>query len=457
MAVKDRNTAIFYTYGMCNLNCRYCGIDKNPVLKEIDKALEKSFEGDYYFERVKKYFPNRGQLKSIQTWGGEPFMGMHRIYPLLHQIINYYPYFEDMYSSTNFSYPAWTDEVFGLFKQFGDYPYRDFSYCLQLSCDGPEYINDANRGKGVTKRCLDNFNKFCELLGDRIPENLSLTISLKPTLDLPSIHNLCDKQKIIEYYQFFEENFIYPIKQLNFTNVNIALPVPNTAVPSPVTKEDGLVFAEFCRLCREIEYENEANHYFEYYTKIIPFYNDINQNCLTYRYSHHTCGTGSSMIGFLPNDMISVCHQGFTQLIEQYKDYAAKAAITQKGGIGSITFDKFVNNEKLPLCVTDDQFLKYEQKMSYFAVEGTSARLASLTNQIITLAMAGQIEERFIDQKEALKAAIFIQSHFSFCVKDNIEVTGSISLMPFGELKLLLNGAMEYIQEEVEWVENISR
>ena len=49
-AVLDRDTAIFYTYGMCNLNCRYCGIDKNPVLKEIDIALEKSFEGDYYFE-----------------------------------------------------------------------------------------------------------------------------------------------------------------------------------------------------------------------------------------------------------------------------------------------------------------------------------------------------------------------------------------------------------------------
>ena len=60
MSIKDRDTAIFYTYGMCNLNCRYCGIDKNPILKDIDKVLEQSFEGDYYFNQVKKYFPNRG-------------------------------------------------------------------------------------------------------------------------------------------------------------------------------------------------------------------------------------------------------------------------------------------------------------------------------------------------------------------------------------------------------------
>ena len=82
-------------------------------------------------------------------------------------------------------------------------------------------------------------------------------------------------------------------------------------------------------------------------------------------------------------------------------------------------------------------------------------QVGSLTNEILALAMAGQIDSKFIDQKEALKAGIFIQSHLSFCVKDNIETTGSIGLTPFGELKLLLNGAMDYIQqEEVEWIEN---
>ena len=46
---KERNTAIFYTCGVCNLHCRYCGIDKNPVLGKIDKKLEESFnDPDYY-------------------------------------------------------------------------------------------------------------------------------------------------------------------------------------------------------------------------------------------------------------------------------------------------------------------------------------------------------------------------------------------------------------------------
>jgi len=71
--------------------------------------LEQSFEGDYYFNRVKEYFPQKHMLQSVETWGGEPFLHMDRIYPLIHKLIEEYPFFNSMYSSTNFSYPTWLD------------------------------------------------------------------------------------------------------------------------------------------------------------------------------------------------------------------------------------------------------------------------------------------------------------------------------------------------------------
>jgi len=55
----ERTTAVLYTCGTCNLNCRYCTIDKNPILTDIDKELEESFKDDYYFDRIKAYFPRR--------------------------------------------------------------------------------------------------------------------------------------------------------------------------------------------------------------------------------------------------------------------------------------------------------------------------------------------------------------------------------------------------------------
>ena len=444
---KNLSTVVFYTCGTCNLNCRYCGINKNPILKDIDNVLAKSFEGDYYFQRVKDYFPRKDMLLNFETWGGEPFLHMERLYPVLRTLLNYYPYLQNGYSSTNFSFENWNEKFFGLMDCFGQYPNRLFKYCLQLSVDGPEYINDAGRGEGVTEKCLTNFNKLVALLAaGRLPKNVELTITLKGTLDNDTIKQLCQKDKIIEYFQFYENNFIKPIKQLNLSNVDIIPTIPNTAVPSPVTKEDGKTFAKLVKLCREIEEENKTCNYFDYYNIITPYYSNICQNCLTYKYGWHTCGTGDSVIGLLPDNMVSTCHEGFTQIVEEYQKLAAQ----DKNLNSTITFDKFRDEQAISLCVDDEGFYEHHCKMSLYQHDDATARVATSAGLIVALALAKQIDECYINQTNALKAAIFIQSHTSYCIKDNYNKTGSYTLPPVGLYKLLLNGAMEYIQGEGE-------
>lgn len=448
--IKDRDTAVIYPNATCNLKCRYCGIDKNPALGIIDKMLDESFKDPtYYFEQIKKNFPNRGQLRKIETWGGEPFLRMDRIYDLLDLIIDYFPYFDQMYSSTNFSFTTWTDQVFGLFDRFRKWPYRDFNYCLQLSCDGPEYINDAGRGKGTTKRCVENFNKFVGLLAEgRLPDNVKLTCTVKPTLDNETTAALCDKQKIIDYYQFFEDTYVRPIKRLKLSNVDICCPIPNTAVPSPVTVEEGKMFAEFVRLCREIEWENNNGaRYLQYYDEITPFTSNITQDVLTYNYAHNHCGTGTSIVSFLPQGMYAACHEGFTQMAEEYGEYAVKS---ERINTSTINLDEFIGEQKVKMCVDEAGQAEHERKIAYLNDEHTTAKIATSTVMIVALAMAGQIESKYIHHENALKAAIFIQAHTSYCIKDNLNITGSYTLPPLGIYKLLLNGAMEYIQHEGE-------
>ena len=419
----------------------------HEFLKQIDEALEKSFDGNYYFERVKKYFPNKWQLKRVETWGGEPFLHMDRIYPLVHQLINYYPYFEEMFSSTNFSYPEWIDQFLGLLNQFGKYPDRDFIYELQLSIDGPEYINDANRGEGVTRKCIDNYLKLLSAIKEnKIPSNVQLIIGIKATLDINNIHQLNDKQKIIEYYKFFEKEFYEPFMSLN-TQINFKYAHPNTATPAPATVEDGRIFAEVCKKCREIEQENKNKNYFKFYDDITFFSNGVEQTNLTYNYSHHFCGTGTNMIGFLPDNMMSLCHEGFTQFIEEYKKIAASSDRIETT---SISFDKFLNEQKTMLCADDAGCDLFMDKMRMFENPKTKARLVNITNQILALAMSGQILECYLDHENALKAAIFMQSHSAYCLKDNYNKTGSFITIPNGMIKLLLNGAMQYIQGENE-------
>jgi hypothetical protein len=43
-----------------------------------------------------------------------------------------------------------------------------------------------------------------------------------------------------------------------------------------------------------------------------------------------------------------------------------------------------------------------------------------------------------------------MQSHAAYCIKDNYNQTGSYIMMPVGLFKLLLNGAMQYIQSDGE-------
>ena len=442
---SNRDTAIFYTCGICNLNCHYCQIDKNPVLLDIDKALEESFKGDYYFNRVKEYFPRKDQLRRIETWGGEPFLHMDRIYPLIHKLISYYPFFDELFSSTNFSFDGWIDQFFGLMDCLAQYPERKFKYTLQLSVDGPEYINDASRGQGVTKKCLHNFHKLVDLLDEhRLENNNELQITTKGKLDSLSIQKLLTKDALIEYYQFIENNYIEPIQQLNLRNIVIRPYVPNTAVPAPVTKQDGKDFAQLCRLCREIEHENEIQRYFKYYQYITPFDEPAANNGITYSSSECShCGTGANMLGFLPNNMMSTCHEGFVQFVGKYKELAAQKDTTNN----VITFDNFIMEQKVPMCTSDEGYCEHERKMGFYT-QNSSARLVSTTAMIIALAMADQIDSIYLDEANALKAALFVSRSTAWCIKDNYNTTGSFAMQPVGLYKLLLNGALQEIQRK---------
>lgn len=438
-----RKTAVFYTCGTCNLNCHYCGIDKNPILSDIDKALEESFKGDFYFNQLLKYFPDRESLENIETWGGEPFLKMERIHPLLCRVINYYTSFYNMFSSTNFSYPEWPNKFFGLMSQFKEHPEREFSYILQLSVDGPENINDFNRGVGVTKRCWENFKILIDRLGKgELPKNVNLTMHLKPTLDLTSIKQLDSKEKIVEYYNFLEK-WTEKVYELNLDNVSMSLAVPNTAVPSPVTVEDGRAFALFCKNCYEIELQPEK--YFKHYKKIMPYTNEgSSQGVATYMWGSTVCGTGSSMVGFLPGGLLSTCHEGFTSLYEEYKIAAFKS---KRKDEGTINFDSFVNEQGSKYCLNENQYDEHEKYMELLRGPRPTARLGNISGLIMTLALAGQVSRKYLLEENAAEAAFFLQERTSWCIKDNYNTTGSFILVPTGLIKLLLNGAKEYIEK----------
>lgn len=446
------SSIILYTTSMCNLNCSYCYIDKNPALKSIDKILEDSFNDDmYYINFIKKIIPDKNQLHEIQLWGGEPTLHLERAFNTIKNAIKEYPNFNKIMFSTNFIGDYWFNTLETFFNIFKEFPNRYFEIDIQLSIDGPPLINDLGRGKNVTEKFLNNLKILIKKIKnvDWIPENITLIMHFKPTLSNETIPLLQTKEDVLNYYQFFDK-ITSILKYYEYNNFKFLTTLPNTATPSQHTKLDGQKFANFCKICRELEKENKEKKYFNIYKEITPFTRNISHCNLHERSLTNSCsfcGTGIFTLGLLPEEKISLCHSGFVDLINDYKQYC----LSEENKNHSIDKELFryrtVGSNGFKIICTLEEYEKQKPLLECFLDPKSTYPTVQLIGEIQNLASNNLIDKKYIDFKEALYAAKFLHT-IPYCIRDSIGVVGSIIVYPMGLLKLLLNGAMEYIINE---------
>ena len=452
--IKSRRACVLYLTGTCNLNCVYCYIDKSPALQKIDKLLDECYKTDYFFNFIKELFPDPQQLIRLEFWGGEPSFGLPRATPTIKKLIEYYPNLHEFMMSTNLTLPNVNDYIFGFIDTLGEYPQRQMEFDLQLSIDGPTNINDRNRGQGTTKKFATNFAKLVTSIDkvlDRNP-NVHISAHVKPTLDDAAIAELQTKEAIIEYHKFFDQFQKASDRGSKNDRWFFGTPLPNTAVPSPHTKESGLKFANFCRLSAEIM-QDQKNGIFELdYPRNIMLFCDphpeekhlINSLCD----GCPTCGTGSIILGVLPNRLISVCHDGFTHLVKEYKDYVKQHIETQQEDYRVTDLTVFINSgsDTNKYLYHPEEYELYENITNCFNPQA-KFQVSEYSTLIRLCAKLGQIDKKYLNKEEAIRAAHFIFIRTSSCLRDNLDLTGSRYLIQIGFIRLFLNGAKEYIEE----------
>lgn len=445
MTVEPKNflSVTLFPCAICNLNCSYCGIDKNKALYEVDKILEESFKTDYYQKKFLKYV-RRNTFKRLEGWGGEPLMKIERLFPLFDWLVDNYPNFSEFFVSTNFSYPEWSDKIIAVLDAFGKHPNRKFHFEIQLSCDGPQPINDGGRGVGVTEKCLNNYVLLLDkLLEHPVPENVELGIHLKPTLTAQSIKQLQTMEDVKNYYKFFEKSFKEPYDARLPIRVTYGGGLPNTATPAPITKQEGIEFGNFVKLCRQLEIENRSTHELDA-IEFMPF---TNRQCAfngNYKNGPRGCGVGESSISFLPNNIFPYCHLGFGEYVKSYNKIREDGL---KEGKKLIELGSRLDNASIPTCMTEEEFDKFMTIAHDIDVPDSEQKMHLIASTVQMLAEAGQIDEKYKSPYVALRAARVFANVHVYCIADGIQVANTIALQPIGKYRETFNGAAEVYAE----------
>ena len=93
-----------------------------------------------------------------------------------------------------------------------------------------------------------------------------------------------------------------------------------------------------------------------------------------------------------------------------------------------------------------DKLDMYRHQMEAYYLPDSCFEILNLVSEIQLLALNNQIDKQYLDLNKAVEGANFLGTHTAYCIRDNIGSTGSRSLVPVGLIKLLLNGAKEYIE-----------
>ena len=438
---------ILYPYGLCNLRCSYCFIDKNKGLTEIDNLLKQSFEQEnYYIDFISKHYKPE-EVKIIEFWGGEPTLGFDRLDKTLTQILEKYYLIDEIQFSSNFTTSSFIKDIESLFNIFKKFPTRNFLIDIQMSYDGPGELTNKCRGKNVAERVKENYVSLVLFLKENYEnyKNLKFRIHNKPTISIDSLRLLGKSDEhILEYWrdmQFFTSF----MRENGAKNTFYDCCFLTMAAPSPWTQEDGIFFKHFCERSKYLydlykEDFQDVSHFVPYFR-----FQDIydHSNDLSYLYRQYgICGIGLKQAGFMPNNVISSCHSTYVDLVENYQKEISKDIKDF-----SIIVDSFFSGQKNIMTYPEEQHKDFKQILQNFA-DDNIVQVYTIAAEINQLAKVGLVERKYENEELAFRAAAMLMIILPVCFRDRYNAVGCIGGMNTGELKLYLNGALEIIIDE---------
>lgn len=409
----------------CPHACMYCTINKhkNIMKQNNEKIREDIISGAYANNIINRFSSKKEVIDNISLWGMEPTVNADLFTKLLYPLLDYFPNVKNMMFSTNswLGYETLKHFIEGL-DNYCRKDNREFRLELQISLDGPKWVNDPSRRIGATENTLKVSKEIVESLQkDTV---IYIDMHTKPTLDTIFMKAMVeDHDKLIEYFKFFDDLQ----EELLLINHNPRLrlsmnQVPTLVNPGEHTVEDGKIFAAFIRELRNIDI-SIYNHY-KHPLIVQPLRGLLDASMVNDHNSFSNwgcCSSGRYTAQADNNGTLFSCHALFTYPYMDNESTITYAHTTVKDD----------NPERLQYV--DLMWSEYPESRQKFC------------DIIIgSLAAYGQIDRVYLTDPY-LRKLLFYALGGVYCQFGHVESTMSIWAHPTSQFKYFGNGALQEI------------
>lgn len=436
----------------CDLDCVYCYIPKNKVLKDIHKKWQSLYSDGTYNELISEAY-DREKLEAISFWGGEPSLGFGDLQKLRDLFI-LFPNLKSFSTSTNCSN---FESIKFLLEEVSKYSIefnRNSKVSIQISLDGEKDRNDRNRGKGVYDRVIKNTSKILETA--KSLEKVHSTIFFKQTNtseDFLEYSNSPESLiRTIGTFDKLHSDFIS--KYGSYKNMTLEFrSLPTIAWPGSYSKKDGETYTKCLKLVEEVIRDKFPNwaHTNPLYSgrirsliKEAAFINREKSNDIFF------CSAGSKMIGLDPDGTTHGCHGSFwSNYIDYLKTNESLGDWCSGERIMDYSTERFWKAEETYISQYRDSY--NDARMKY-VLRSFSHNLDNYLNityaTVKMLLLAEQISEIFLQEEWARFFTYFIALKSS-CWFNNVLVCSSPSVTPLSLYRVYGNGAFEYLVKDL--------
>ena len=428
--------ALISSFG-CNLNCKYCILDKKKDAGELQKETIQALQNGDFLKTIKTSLTRLSippdQITQLEFCGQESTLTLKYITKILPDIFNYLPNINNITLSTNGTGDP--KDIIEFITAINTYHKQNLNLLIQWFYDGM----DKYRGISAVV-IMRNIKTVLRQVSTINFNNMTVQMQARRIVSKELLKDLFKDNSIDEYYN----NLYYFDKSFNYDNLNIEAnfcPILEFEMPIGASKDDGENLAKFMQYDK-IPYSEKLLELIRQY-KCTSFDNfchlfldniNLASEIIQQLNDNFYCGVNYDELIIRYDGTLASCRNMIFDTVEKFTEIEKS---WQKNNLNFNIYDS--SNEQINNII---QIFTYNRTAWNFIIEHMMIIMKTMVN-------AGYIKDIYNNEFDYFKYA-FLGLTFSQCYYANLIETGSIYLQGKGFFNFFYNGYIELVEQQYD-------